>query len=340
MEFGFNFREDDILVVGLCMHIKMVRERAKKGARIKNCFVEEIKRRYPMIFEISVFFAREFSRLSGLNIDEDEIGFLAFHFGAAFERLFQREKKKKIVAVVCPAGHTASKILISKLEKYYKDQLEIIGAYSFTELDLLKENSPDYIISTVPIELDYPAKVIRISPFFDERDREAFEKILAVENKKALRCGTWAILGMFIKKELFFSGLTFGDEKEVIDFLAFKLYEKGYVPENYAERVMEREKLSPTSFGNLVAIPHSVTMDAYGTAVAVGILKKPVMWGKNKVQLIFMFAIKKEERKLLDTFFEQLIPILDNPAKIARLIKSTSFEEFKENLVEFCAEEI
>jgi len=122
----------------------------------------------------------------------------------------------------------------------------------------------------------------------------------------------------------------------VIEFLASKLFEKGCVPEDYVDRVLEREKMSPTSFGNLVAIPHSMLMDAYRTAVAVAVLKRPILWGKNKVQLVFMFAIKYEERKLMDCFFNQMVAVLDDPIKIDRLIKSSSFVEFKENLLKYC----
>jgi lichenan operon transcriptional antiterminator len=335
-EYGFDFRGDDILVVGLSIHIKMMRERLKKGAHIKNCFVEEIKKRYPIIFEISVFFAKEFSRLSGLSIDEDEIGFIAFHLGAAFERLAQKEKDLKKVAVVCPAGYTASKILLAKIERYYKGQFDILGTYSFMEIGALKKEKPDYIISTVPLELDFPAKVIKISPFFDEKDRGLLEKVLIVDEQRKNQRRIGILIDKFIREDLFFNNLSCKDEKEVIRFLTSRLYEKGCVPEDYMDRVLERERLSPTSFGNLVAIPHSVSMDACETVIAVAILKKNILWGKNKVQLVFMFAIKHEERELLDCFFNQMIVVLDDPIKIDCLIKSGDFKEFKENLMNFC----
>lgn len=85
-----------------------------------------------------------------------------------------------------------------------------------------------------------------------------------------------------------------------------------------------------------MAIPHSVSMDACETVIAVAILKKNILWGKNKVQLVFMFAIKHEERELLDCFFNQMIVVLDDPIKIDCLIKSGDFKEFKENLMNFC----
>ncbi|MDI3481228.1 MAG: putative licABCH operon transcriptional regulator [Tepidanaerobacteraceae bacterium] len=110
--------------------------------------------------------------------------------------------------------------------------------------------------------------------------------------------------------------------------MANELYDRGYVPQNYPELVFEREKISSTSFGNLVAIPHPIIMNAYETVISAAILDKPIVWGNHKVQVVFMFAIKTGDRKKLDFLYNHIVEVIDDLKRVKKLIESRDFYDF------------
>lgn len=57
---------------------------------------------------------------------------------------------------------------------------------------------------------------------------------------------------MFFRKE-------YQTMDEVLSFLNNELIKKGLVDDTFIEAVYEREEVAPTSYGNLVAIPHPIT---------------------------------------------------------------------------------
>lgn len=332
-EYGIDFTHDDMLFTGMCLHIKIMHERIKNRMSLRNPLLEDLKMRYPFIFEIAVFLSSEFSRLTGEKVKEDEIGFIALHLGAAFQRHREKQYLPKRAIIVCPTGYTTSHLLLSKINSEYKGRIEIIEVLPLMELDKIETKQPDFVFTTVSLERDFSIPVIRISPFLDEKDRQLINRALntdGVGNKVTWLCFE---IEKFFRQELFVNNLAFNDKFQVIDFMANELYDKGYVPKNYYELVMEREKLSSTSFGNLVAIPHPIIMNAYETVISVAILNKPILWGNYYVQLVLMFAIKAGDRKNLDYFYNHIVEVIDDAKKVKFLTDSKDFMDFKSRLI-------
>jgi len=209
---------------------------------------------------------------------------------------------------------------ISPFDSEYKGRIKIIGVFSFMELGLIEEKRPDFIFTTVPLEHDLSIPTITISPFLDEKDRDLINKALNIHGIDDKAAGLRWEAEKFFKEELFYKNLAFQNEFQVIDFMANELYDRGYVPQNYPELVFEREKISPTSFGNLVAIPHPIVMNAYETVISAAVLDKPILWGNHKVQLVLMFA--------------HIVEVIDDPKKVKSLTESRDFFDFKSRLID------
>ncbi len=333
-EYGINFLGDDILFVGLCLHIRVMYDRIKNDVILRNPVLDDLKRRYPFIFEISVFFANEFLKITDLKMNENEIGFIALHLGAAFERSKVKKDDLIRVAIVCSTGYLTSNILLSKVNSLYNQRVDIIGAFSFLEIDKISKYNADFIFTTVPLEYEMPVKIIKISPFIDENDIKIINKELNIYDKEKKTDELQREVSKFLKEELFYKDIIFDDRFQVIDYMAKDIYDKGYVLEDYPQLVLERERISSTSFGNLVAIPHPIRMNAHQTVISIAILDKPIMWGSYKVQLVFMFAIKARDRKKLNNLFGHLIDIIEKPDRVNDLIKSKDFNDFKSKVLE------
>jgi PTS system galactitol-specific IIA component len=90
-------------------------------------------------------------------------------------------------------------------------------------------------------------------------------------------------------------------KEEAIGRLAALLHDGGYVKDSFCAAVLAREQVFPTGLPTEpvgVAIPHTDTEHVNKSALAVGILKQPVVFtemgtddGQVKVEIITMMAI-------------------------------------------------
>lgn len=328
-EFGINLEEDDNLFIGLCLHIKRMYERIENNVRLRNPLLDELKVKYPFIFEIAVFVSKELYKMTRMVISEDEIGFIALHLGAAFEGFNGNQTTvKRKIALICPTGYTTSRLLMKKLHFLYKEKVDILGPFSFMELGELRKQEPDLILSTVKVEYEEDVTVIKVSPFLDQSDIEKINQNLFLYEEDMESIQFLNDIRNFFRKDLFFKNIKFKDEFEAIKYMAKQLCEKGYTPDEYVQFVIEREKISSTSFGNLLAIPHPIVMNAYENVIAVAILQKPVIWGKFKVQLVFMFSLREEDRRKLNDLYKHIIEIVEKPNGVQYLINSKDYDDF------------
>ena len=52
-------------------------------------------------------------------------------------------------------------------------------------------------------------------------------------------------------------------------------------------------------------------------------LKQPIPWGTEKVELVFLLAVKHDERKEMRQLFRELSLISEQPALVSALTKET-----------------
>lgn len=172
-----NLQDDQELICGLAVHLKSTINKIKYNLPLNNPILNEIKIKYPDIFKASELAGKILQLNLGKNIDEDEIGYIALHFGAAIERKGFSKLKKLRVLVVCSSGIGTSNILAARIKKEFKE-IEITGLMSVVEL----QNNPDIkdvdlIVTT--FNLDHVSiPVLKVSPLLDEEDVEKIKNIL------------------------------------------------------------------------------------------------------------------------------------------------------------------
>lgn len=144
-----TFRDDEELISGLVTHLLPALNRLRHKTYARNPLIDKIKENYANVFDITNSVTSYIESIYDLEFNEDEVGFLALHIGAAFER-----KKTEVVtrglsiAVVCPSGFGASTLLISSLQSKYPEIENLTASSIHTFQDLLKQSTYDGIIST------------------------------------------------------------------------------------------------------------------------------------------------------------------------------------------------
>jgi transcriptional antiterminator len=303
---AYNFEDDEELLLGLILHLRTAINRLKYGLSIRNPILRQIKENYPSIFGAAWSSSIIFQKELDLKVNEDEVGFLALHLGAAVERITQNWK----VIIVCGSGVGTSQLLASKIKKYLP-QLEIVDILSTYELYNKKIEDIDFVISTIPLS-DIKKDVITVSAilsevdlkkiknkinYVTEFDKDEFNNIISPARE---------VKSLF-EQELVFANLDLKTPSEVINFLGNKLKEKGYVDQKFIEEVLKREEITATEVGKELAIPHAKTEGIKKRKVAVAVLREPIKWGEAQVKVVFLLAIDNQIARQFFSYFYQIM---------------------------------
>jgi lichenan operon transcriptional antiterminator len=321
---------DDEFFVKFTLHIRNLIFRSKNEQMAKNPLTHKLKDSYPLIYELAVFISNQIQLIENIHIKEDEISYIAFHIGSYFERKKNLEKKI-LCAVICPSYYDMQVQLIQKLEKNFHDSLEIIKVSSeLSEFDSLEEI--DLIISTLPLQNERIPSVF-VHPYLTNEDYAYIQNQLNKLNKQKEIRKVKQYLDLYFDEELFMKNVYLSSDEAYIAFMSKLLYEKGYVSQDYGKSVLERERMSSTAFNNNVAVPHSMHMNAAKTGICIIILDRPVNWGREKVQVIVMISINKQQRELFSPFFEGVINILSEWKNVHELIKAKDYDDFMDKMM-------
>jgi mannitol operon transcriptional antiterminator len=163
---GVVLAGDSFLYTGLLAHIDRAIQRLRENLKIYNPLLPEIKEDYPALFDLvnrgmeKVFVDEE--------IPEEEVGFVAMHFGAALDR--GQGDFPQNVLVICSAGIGSARMLASRLEKAFP-QIRLIRNTSLFELEELNPGGFDLVVSTIPLPIP-EGSYVQVHPLLSEDEVE------------------------------------------------------------------------------------------------------------------------------------------------------------------------
>lgn len=140
-------------------------------------------------------------------------------------------------------------------------------------------------------------------------------------------------LRSLFREELFFPAVEGKTKAEALNSLTASMVETGLISEAFATAIKEREAMSSTEITETVAIPHCFLSVPIDTMLAVGILKEPVMWGRSRVQLLFIGIINPAVKKN-KCVFPMIYRLIQDPEKVQRLTRQTEADTFLRILFE------
>ncbi|WP_209124133.1 BglG family transcription antiterminator [Alkalihalobacillus sp. BA299] len=313
-----GIKNDKELQVSLCIHLKPAINRLRYGMNLRNPMLNEIKSYYPVSFQAGVIAGLVLKEELDIDISENEIGYIALHLGAAVERTKMNDRPRRCI-IVCASGAGSARLLNYKLQSRFGSKLEILGTTEYYRLSQMSLHSLDFIISTIPISKKLSVPVIEVNTILGGEDIEKIESIFSTADKDTFE---------YTREELVFLQQKFKTKEEVIHFLGENLQQLGLVDQNYTDSVLEREAVSPTCFGNLVAIPHPIVPQTESTFWAICTLEKPIMWDKKPVQFICLLNVEKNSSKDLQKMYNILVSIVDSKDLIQQLLKCNTYTEF------------
>jgi lichenan operon transcriptional antiterminator len=317
-KLSLGISQDKEFIMGMSLHLKPAINRFRYGMNLRNPLLDAIKSNYPVAFEAGIIAGMVLKQEKDIDIHENEIGYLALHIGAAVERRKMDNQPKRCI-IVCSSGVGSAQLLYYKLQAKFRSRLDIVGTTEYYKLSQVPLSSLDFIVSTIPIKDPLPIPVIQVNTILGDNDFGNIERILFESPGPKLE---------FLKEELVFLQQEHETKEEVLHFLADKLRDLQLVEETFLDSVFEREALSPTCFGNLVAIPHPITPQTDETFWAMCTLQKPIAWEDKRVQIVCLLCVEKNSTSDFRKMYELLVSVIDDSNKVQQLLKCKTYKDF------------
>lgn len=329
--FGLDFRDDADLIAGLKMHLHGLIERVKNQVHMEDVFLEEIKRKYPLVFEMGIYVVNLLEEKLETRISDMESCYIALHLGAASERMNAVRKYRAVM--ILPHNQSFSDMCVKKISDLFRERMEIVKVFCYFEEEAVSALDPDLILSTFPLEYGLDVENVSINLFVDSETEAAILQAISRLDKKGFRLEFTSHIGNLIRREHYHTEVAGESPEEIIRLLCKDLEREGIVEPEFTDIVLKREQMSPTSFVNAFAIPHAFGAFASNSTIAVAQLKSPVKWGAFEVRLVMLFAINEGDARMIKMFFDWVSNIVNSPNELAKLCCPCSYEEFIDRIM-------
>lgn len=331
-QFEVDVRNDIDLQIGLQMHLQALFERQKQNIVVDNVYQQEIKKKYPLVFEMGVRSSRFLHEKVNLKFNENELGFLALHLGAAYERSQQSDKHR--VLMIYPNDQALSKLCSQKVEQRFSQRLEIVEHLSIFEEEQVKQINPDLILTTLPLVHHLKIKTEQISLFLNCDDESKIFYALNDLDKLRSRIDFQNMIEDMVHEKFFYPNFEAEKAEDLIGFMCDALEKDNFIPDNFKADVLQREQISSTSFIFGLAIPHALSVGAKRSCLSIAILKNPIAWGEFNVKLVILIGVREDDKNTMRIFFDWLSNIVSDSNKFTALLRTLNHEEFIQQVLQ------
>lgn len=316
----------------LALHLGNLIARAQDNSYSRNPMTRSIKTGFPMIYEIAVFIASEVQREVDIEINDDEISYIALHVGAYLERESRREQRVTC-AIVCPNYYDLHLILRERLEAALGTDLQIDIVITRTDVDW-SALQVDLVLTTIPASPTFAENVVVIQPFLTGGDVDAIRRGISRVRRQQRRLRLTDDLLQFFDASLYLRNFHSEDESSMIRALGERMRAAGVIDSAYVDGALERERMSSTAFTDNLAVPHAMAMTASRTAICIAVNETPMAWGENRVNVIALVAFSASDRTRFQSVFDQFVQVFADRDEVQQLIRrAVDFPAFIEELV-------
>lgn len=322
---------DENFIVRLTLHVQNLVARAHEKSYSRNPLTRSIKSSYPMIYELAVYIASRLRAAEGIEVNDDEIAYIAMHVGAYLEQQ-SRRRDAVTCAVVCPNYYDMHILLRDRLESALGDDLDVTSVITTADADWGAIDA-DLVLTTIDPRGRRENAVI-VQPFVTETDIEHIRQAVARIRRQRRRARIKNDLLEYFDERLFLRNFYARDAITMIRALGDRMIAVGAIDQDYVDQTIEREQMSSTAFTDSLAVPHAMTMGAKRTAIAIVVNDTAMDWGDARVNVIAFIAFDAGGRASFQTVFDQFVEVFgDREAVLGLIRRADTFTAFIDELV-------
>lgn len=317
---------DEPFLLQFALHVHNAYQRAVYGASCPNPIASQLKQDYAAVYDMGVYFAHLARHSLNINFSDDEIGFLAFHLGAYLE-----QHKKDITTASCIVVfehyHDYAADFLQALEDKTRGELCVIGVLNATEY-LASPPPCDIVITTIGFPHQNPHTVL-VSPLLSARNvRKIRDELDDIGHERRAREAR-THLQEVLSPRLYLRNLPVESAEDCIRQLGKLCEEEGVATPELIEDVLTREHMSNTSFTEILAVPHPITVSAQRSFACVLHNDEPIPWNdQHKVNFVIMIGMAKGDTRYFQDILDLIIDLFLSPEKSRGVLRTDTFEEF------------
>lgn len=310
-------------------HVFFMINRLKYGFHIYNPMVDDFKNKYSVAYKMAEIAKGVLEERVGIEMTEDEMGFLAAYFGVFLLEQEPEEKRCKI-AIVCGSGKIIGRLIENQLKKVFDVEPEFEFFYGIFDENL--KDDFDYIVTTTELHMDTRTPVIFMDEVFDrEYIQRKFENMRYLsEAGRTIRKGIDSLFMNLLDETRFFVLDQESSYDENVDRMARALTNQGELDAGFAQRVREREKYSTMVLDQNIAFPHTKNMLSKLT-LAMGVfpdMLKDDKYGNIRIIILLGIPESMEDDTVLVRLYDDILSIGKKPDVIPKIQKMKSYREF------------
>ena len=326
--YSINLSGDAVLRHGLALHIWTTAVRHISLASQPELYpAEELKRTYPLGFELATVAAQIMEEVYGYLPDESEIVYIALHLQAALERSDNdiHPEYKVWAIIVCHYGLAASNLISERLE-HALPQLKVVGSYSLNNytdhIDIC-----DIVISTELLN-ETRKPIFYVTPMLHDPEIEPLRRF--VHDRRYLN----SIIETLLEEADVISISEKKTVEEVVNILSEPLTLRGDVADGFVDSVLERERIAPTDL-DCIAIPHGDPNLVIDMHLVIGRASQGITWSDSTVNIIFLLAFSNQAFQCSPSPFSTFYRRLARPECEAKLFQTISLSDsaFKRQVI-------
>ena len=310
-------------------HVFFMINRLKYGFHIYNPMVDDFKNKYSVAYKMAEIAKGVLEERVGIEMTEDEMGFLAAYFGV-FLLEQEPEKKRCTIAIVCGSGKIIGRLIENQLKKVFDVEPEFEFFYGI--FDENRKDDFDYIVTTTELHMDTKTPIVFMDEVFDrEYIQRKFENMRYLsEAGRTIRKGIDSLFMNLLDETRFFVLDQESSYDENVDRMARALTNQGELDAGFAQRVREREKYSTMVLDQNIAFPHTKNMLSKLT-LAMGVfpdMLKDDKYGNIRIIILLGIPESMEDDTVLVRLYDDILSIGKKPDVIPKIQKMESYREF------------
>lgn len=308
---GIDYSNDFDFVNSVVMHFSVAMYRIQNNFKIENPLKEDIKMRLGIIYQITEDVMKKYESEIGVEFPDDEVSYMAMHFGAAFERKTQEIFDTKAL-IVCNSGLATAGLLSARMEVMLP-QIQVEGVCRLNNLeDELKNKDVDIIISTVPIR-NTDIEYVEVNPMLNIDDvlklkKLAFNNVYEKSSEYLVskyKGDKVSSVAEIIKKSNAAFLYDADNWRDAIAEASKPLIKSGDIKEEYVDDMIKAiEDLGTYMvFIPEIAFVHASNKNVVNNAVSMLTLKNEIYFGDNsevRIKSIVVLANKDENKNLIE----------------------------------------
>ncbi len=346
-KFGMVLSDDGLLSDGLLTHLEPALYRLYSGLAIRNPLLNDIKAKYTKLYDDTKEICKILEREINQPIPDDEVGYIAMHFGAAIERK-ERNARKFNVLAVCASGIGTSRMMLSKLRLF--PQINVVGAVPSSKVDeAIKNEDLDLIVSTIPLKTGSVASVT-VNPLLLDEDVEKIRSALNTDlimnrefaNKAGYDCDVIHIarygrhlLNLLERTELM--ELKGENSNDIIEEFISGLIAKRLITgkNNIISRLLDRESLGRIVLpGRGFVIYHCSTDEVNFPIMVAGRLTKKISMKnlldeKEDINTAFLMLAPEDDREGIEIMGDISVSLIEDADMVKNITAAKNISELK-----------